>query len=149
MTRYEHTQISHVIIWSLLAIILIASGGLIGSSFHREPPVVVLIILLLCLVLFYRLRITMDDETLCASFGPGIIRKRVRLAEIVGCEPIRISWWYGWGIHLTPCGWLYNVSGLDAVAITLRDGRKFALGTDDPHGLVDAIRRYSAQFARA
>ena len=42
----------------------------------------------------------------------GVIRKRVRLAEIVGCEPIRIRWWYGWGIHLTPCGWLYNVSGL-------------------------------------
>ena len=96
---------------------------------------VVSIILLVCLVLFYKLRITIEDETLCASFGTGIIRKRVRLAEIVGCEPIRIRWWYGWGIHLTPYGWLYNVSGLDAVAITLRDGRKFALGTDDPHGL--------------
>jgi len=77
---------------------------------------------------------------LCASFGPRIIRKRVRLAEIVGCEPIRIRWWYGWGIHLTPFGWLYNVSGLDAVAITLHAGRRFALGTDDPHGLTAAIR---------
>jgi len=56
-------------------------------------------------------------------FGPGIIRKRVRLADIVGCEAIRIQWWYGWGIHLTPYGWLYNVSGFDAVAITLRDGQ--------------------------
>jgi len=102
--------------------------------------VIVLIILLVCLVLFYRLKITIDDENLCASFGPGIIRKRVRLAEIVRCDPIRIRWWYGWGIHLTPYGWLYNVSGFDAVTVTLRDGRKFALGTDDPHGLVAAIR---------
>jgi len=140
VTRYEHTQIGHVIIWSLLAIILIASGGFIASSAHRGPPVVVSIILLVCLVLFYRLRITIEDETLWASFGPGIIRRRVRLAEIVGCEPIRIRWWYGWGIHLTPYGWLYNVSGFDAVAITLRDGRKLALGTDDPHGLTTAIR---------
>ena len=140
MTRYEHTQIGHVIIWSLLAIILIASGGLIGSSVHRElasgrfdhpaglpRPVLQ----------------TQDynrGETLCASFGIGVIRKRVRLAEIVGCEPIRIRWWYGWGIHLTPYGWLYNVSGFDAVAITLRDGRKFALGTDDPHGLTQSRR---------
>ena len=137
MTRYEHTQIGHVIVWSLLAIILIAAGGLRG---HHAPPVVVSIILLVCLVLFYRLKITIEDETLWASFGPGIIRKRVRLAEIVGCEPIRIRWWYGWGIHLTPCGWLYNVSGFDAVAITLRDGKRFALGTDDPHGLTEAIR---------
>ena len=141
MTRYEHTQIGHVIIWSLLAIILIASVGLIGL---HAPPVIVPIILLVCLVLFYKLRITIEDETLCASFGPGIIRKKVRLAEIVGCKPIRIRWWFGWGIHLTPCGWLYNVSGFDAVAITLRDGRNFALGTDDPDGLTEAIRRYTS-----
>ncbi len=137
MTRYEHTQIGHVIIWSVLAIILIANGGLIG---HHGPPLVVSIILLVCLVLFYKLRITIEDETLRASFGLGIIRKKVRLAEIVGCEPIRIRWWYGWGIHLTPYGCLYNVSGFDAVAITLRDGRKFALGTDDIHGLRAGIR---------
>jgi hypothetical protein len=92
-------------IWSLVAIILIASSGLIGHA----PRVIVSIILLVCLVLFCKLKITIEDETLCASFGPGIIRKRVRLGEIVGCEPIRIRWWYGWGIHLTPCGCLYNV----------------------------------------
>jgi hypothetical protein len=64
----------------------------------------------------------------------------VRIAEIASCEPIRIKWWYGWGIHLTPYGWLYNVSGFGAVAITLRNGRKFALGTDDPKTLTAAIQ---------
>ena len=136
MTRYQHTQIGHAIVWSLLAIILIVNGGL-G---HHAPPLAVSIMLLVCLILFYRLNVTIDDETLCASFGPDIIRKRVPLADIVRCEPIRIRWWYGWGIHVTPCGWLYNVSGFDAVAITLRDGRKFALGTDDRHGLTAEIR---------
>lgn len=140
MSRYEHTQIGHVIIWSVLAIILIASCGLIGSPLHREPPVIVSIILLVCLVLFYRLRIAIDGETPCASFGIGVIRKRVRLANIVEYEPIRIRWWHGWGIHSTPCGWLYNVSGFEAVLITLRDGSKFALGTDDPDGLTAGIR---------
>ena len=140
MTRYEHTQIGHVIIWSLLAIILIGSCGFLGSSPHREIPLVVLIILLVSLLLFYKLTITINEETLCASFGIGMIRKRVSVAKIVACEPIRIRWWYGWGIHLTPYGWLYNVSGLDAVAITLRNGRKFAVGTDDPQGLAEALR---------
>jgi hypothetical protein len=141
VTRYEHTQTGHVIIWSLLpAIALVASSsGFFGSSSHRVAPAVVLIILLGSLVLFYKIRITIQDETLCASFGLGIIRKQVPLEEIAACEPIRIKWWYGWGIHLTPYGWLYNVSGLNAVAITLRNGRKFALGTDDPHGLADAL----------
>jgi len=138
VTLYEHTQIGHVIIWSLLAIILIASGGFAGLS-HREIPLVVSIILLVYVVLFYKLRITIEDETLQASFGPDIIRQ-----ESAACGDCRMrahshSLVVGLGIHHTPYGWLYNVSGFDAVAITLRDGRKFAVGTDDPHGLITAI----------
>ncbi len=99
-------------------------------------------ILLICAIIFSKLTIKVDEETLQVRFGIGLIHKKVLLPEIVGCEPIRIRWWYGWGIHLTPYGWLYNVSGLHAVAITLRDGRRFALGTDDPQGRVDAIQRF-------
>ena len=110
------------------------------SAPYRETLLIVSVVLLITLALFYKLTITINEETLSASFGIGMIRKRVSVAEIAACEPIRIRWWYGWGIHLTLYGWLYNVSGLDAVAITLRNGRKFALGSDDPHGLADAIR---------
>jgi len=141
VTRCEHTQTGHVIIWSLLVVaVLFAIKATFELGPHREL-LLVGIGLLITLASFYKLTIRIDDETLCASFGVGIIRKRVSIAEIAGCEPIRIRWWYGWGIHLTPYGWLYNVSGLDAVAITLRNGRKFALGTDAPHELVKAIRR--------
>jgi len=141
VNRYEHTQFGHVIIWSLLPfIVLVGSGAFVGSLYHRQPPLVVLIILVAALLLFYKLTIKIEDETLCASLGIGIIRKRIRLADIAGREAIRIRWWYGWGIHLTPYGWLYNVSGFDAVAITLRDGRKFASGTNDPGGLTAAIQ---------
>jgi hypothetical protein len=141
VTQYEHTQIGHVIIWSLFVpAALFAINATFGSSPHRESLLVVSVVLLITLALFYKLTITINEETLCASFGIGMIRKRVSVAEIAACEPIRIRWWYGWGIHLTPYGWLYNVSGLDAVVITLRNGRKFALGSDDPQGLADAVR---------
>ena len=49
MTRYEHTQIGHVIIWFLFAIIIIASG--VAGLSHREMPLVASIILLASLVL--------------------------------------------------------------------------------------------------
>jgi hypothetical protein len=142
VTQYEHTQIGHVIIWSLfVAAVLFTIYATFGSSPHRGGSLfVVSVVLLITLALFYKLTITIKEETLCASFGIGVIRKRVSVAEIAACESIRIRWWYGWGIHLTPYGWLYNVSGLDAVAITLRNGRKFALGSDDPHGLAEAVR---------
>jgi hypothetical protein len=119
------------------------------ARFFQTPPqreifLALSIVFLITIVAFYKLTITIDDEILCASLGIGLVRKKVALAEIAACEPIRIRWWYGWGIHLTPYGWLHNVAGLDAVAITLRDGRKFALGTDDPDELVEAIRRFSS-----
>ncbi len=138
MTRYEHTQTGYVLICGLfVGAFAFAFARFFQTSPQREIFLVVSILFLITIVAFYKL-------TMCASFGVGLVRKKVALAEIAACEPIRIRWWYGWGIHLTPYGWLYNVAGLDAVAITLRDGRKFALGTDDPDELVAAIRRFTA-----
>jgi len=142
--RYEHTQIGYLIIFVLsVATVFVAITGIAAPS-DRGVLVtdgIIELILLICAIVFSRLTIKIDEETLLACFGIGLICKKVPLSEIVRCESIRIRWWYGWGIHLTPYGWLYNVSGLDAVAITLRDGRKFALGTDDPNGFTSAVRR--------
>jgi hypothetical protein len=143
VTRYEHTQIGYLTICVLFgAAIFVAVMG-IKVPANRDGLLIsamLEVILVICAIVFSKLTIKVDGETLKACFAVGLICKKVPLAEIVACEPIRIRWWYGWGIHLTPYGWLYNVSGLDAVAITLRDERKFALGTDDPQGLTDAIR---------
>jgi hypothetical protein len=145
VTRYEHTQTGYVLICGLfVGAFAFAFARFFQTSPQREIFLVVSILFLITIVAFYKLTITIDDEILCASFGVGLVRKTVALAEIAACKPIRIRWWYGWGIHLTPHGWLYNVAGLDAVAITLRDGRKFALGTDDPDELVAAIQRFSS-----
>ena len=99
MTEYERTQIGYVIIWSLFVpAVLFAINATVGSSPHRTSLLVVSVVLLITLALFYKLTIAINEETLCASFGIGMIRKRVSVAEIVACEPIRIRWWYGWGI---------------------------------------------------
>jgi hypothetical protein len=141
--RYEHTQIGYLVVCVLFgAAIFVAVTGIITptNSGSLLISAVIEVILLISAIVFSKLTIKIDGETLKACFAMGLICKKVPLAEIGACEPIRIHWWYGWGIHLTPYGWLYNVSGLDAVAITLRNGRKFALGTDDRDGLVSAIQ---------
>jgi hypothetical protein len=142
--RYEHTQIGYLIICVLFAAtVCVAITGIVAPSDRGVLLIdaTIELILLICAIMFCKLTIKIDEETLQVCFGIGLICKKVPLIEIVACDPIRIRWWYGWGIHLTPYGWLYNVSGLDAVAITLRNGRRFALGTNDPDGLVEAIRR--------
>jgi len=140
---YEHTQIGYLMagLFFAAACIAVAIGAIWPSA---RVSFVIGILLLLTVVFFHKLTVQIDNETLRAWFGPGLITKKVRMADIASCEPIRIRWWYGWGIHLTPYGWLYNIAGWDAVAIRLRDRRTFALGTDDPQGLAAAIRRFAS-----
>lgn len=144
MTRYEHSQFGVLMVCTLFGVAAFVAFMQISSPGSLGVFLIIQAVFLICAILFYKLTIKVDNETMEASFGPGLIRKKVRLAEIAGCERIRIRWWYGWGVHLTPYGWLYNVSGLDAVVIKLRDGRRFALGTDDPDGLTEAIQRHAA-----
>lgn len=94
--------------------------------------------------LFSSLTVEIAEGELRWKFGPGLIRLRAPLAEIASAEPVKTGFWDGWGIHITRFGWLYNVSGCDAVALRLRNGKRFALGTDEPQILAarldEAIR---------
>jgi hypothetical protein len=42
--------------------------------------------------------------------------------------------------RITPHGWLYNVSGLDAVEIQLCSGKKFRIGTDQSSELTSILQ---------
>jgi hypothetical protein len=142
MTTYRHTQFGSAIV---LSCGVIGLTMLLAAAFstHRTPFPWVGVAVLLLGALFSALTITIEDGLLRASFGPGLIQKKVNLAEIASVRPIPVRWWYGWGIRLTPDGWLYNVSGWKAVEITLRDGRRFCLGTDEPEDLRKAIEQAS------
>ena len=97
------------------------------------------LILLACAYLFASLTVNVSPQSISLRFGPGLFRKRFAVAEVTDARVVRNRWYYGWGIKLTPHGWLYNVSGLDAVEIQLRGGRKYRIGTDEPMALAAAI----------
>ena len=90
-------------------------------------------------LLIYSLTVEIDTTHLTFRFGIGLIRKRIPLAEIVEVQPVRNSWLYGWGIHRTPRGWLYNVSGWEAVEITLTSGKRLRLDADKPRRLTQVL----------
>ncbi|MBI4572940.1 MAG: hypothetical protein HY713_06600 [candidate division NC10 bacterium] len=141
MIRYEHSQRGTVVVVSLLA------GAGICPSLQALVPAPRLVLLMaagalvVCALLFSSLTIQITDRALRWHFGPGLIRKQVSLSEVQEAEPSRIKFIYGWGIHLTPGGWLYNVSGFQAVAVRLKSGKRFLLGTDEPERLCQAISR--------
>jgi hypothetical protein len=82
---------------------------------------------------------------LCIRFGPGWPRKTVPLADISAVEVTRTSFIDGWGVHRTRRGWLYNVSGYDAVLLKLASGRNLLVGSDEPRRLKAALQRAAAR----
>lgn len=151
---YSHTQSSTLIFLSscgatigvFVALIIARKSSVAHPGQAHALPVSgfipVAVVLLLGLVggiAFSQLTTRVDGGRLMWWFGPGIWRKSVAVADIATVESVRNPWWWGWGIHLTPRGWLYNVSGCSAVEVTLNTGRRFRLGTDEPDALAQAI----------
>ena len=89
---------------------------------------------------FAWLEISGESEELLVRFGPvSLFQKRVRYDSIRGVKLDKSLLIEGWGIHLGPRGWIWNIWGRDVIDLEL-DGGRLRLGTDDPEGLLAHIR---------
>jgi len=138
--RYKHTQFAWTTLSILVGLAAILFIGMLVAGFGLMPVYVIAFVALIG-VLFGSLTVMVDEHLITCRFGPGPIRKRFLVADVVSAEPARNAWWWGWGIRLTPRGWLFNVSGLDAVELTMITGKHYRIGTNDPKGLARAIDR--------
>ena len=136
---YHHTQTATV---TRIAAIAGVGAGVYALARVGSRPLlwVVVAVAVLAVFAFSSMTVEVDQTRLAFWFGPGWIRRSFPLPEIRAWTAVRNPWWYGWGIHLTPYGWLYNVGGPGAVQLELRDGRRLRVGTDEPHALCEAIK---------
>ena len=144
MTRYRRTQIG----WAMLGMLAVsvvsvavsfslvqAEGeGIAGAGLAIASAVLAAAVLVFC-----SLTVTVDDLHVTIRFGLTPLRKRIRLADIASVEAVRNPWYFGWGIQRYGPGWLYNVSGFDAIEIVRTDGKELRIGTDDSQGLIRAL----------
>ncbi len=143
MVEYQHTQAGTLMRSTLGGCALFAT--VIALVLARlEPsfaliPTVVAAIFGVCLCLFHSLTVRVSRDEIALRFGIGLIRKRFAVADVENAAAVSNRWYYGWGVRLTPHGWLFNVSGLDAVELGLNSGRKYRIGTDQPAALLSAI----------
>ena len=140
---YQHTQTGVLTRRLLRAISIITAGsGLIvalRSTLRSIPLLASSAIVFVCATLFDSLTVRVSHDLVEISFGIGIIRKQFDVGNIRRASVVKNKWYYGWGIRLTPHGWLYNVSGLDAVEILMDNGKQYRIGTDQPNELENAI----------
>ena len=140
---YQHTQTGLLTRRLLRAISIITAGsGLfvaLRSTLRSIPLLASSAIVFVCATLFDSLTVRVSHALVEISFGIGIIRKQFDVGNIRRARVVKNKWYYGWGIRLTPHGWLYNVSGLDAVEILMDNGKQYRIGTDQPNELENAI----------
>ena len=140
--RYSHTQRGTLMLVILpIAAIMSASLGYFNPS--APGRLMSLAIAIGCAILawlFSSLTVAVSADDVRWYFGPGFWKYRIARDEIANSHIVRNEWWHGFGIRRRPSLRLYNVSGLDAVELHLRNGDIRRIGTDDAPGLAAALR---------
>ncbi len=150
MVRYQHTQAGYVIfafvtllcgfIYSLFLILPLEPG----EEVLQGLVAVLLLIILMGAWIYRTLTIRVKQDTLEWSYGLGFPRHRITLAKVEQVQITELSFLAGWGERHTPNTSIYQISGRDAVELTLKSGYRILLGTNEPAELAQAIREASS-----
>lgn len=151
MNAYKHTQIGYLMI--VITLIALVFFTRLQITARAEAPsvdsgtnfaiTVMMALILFILASFGTLTVAIDGQLLKLRFSWGIFRKKFPLSEIASARKVKNHWYYGWGIRLwfRPYMWIYNVSGFDAVELTMKNGKICRIGTDEPEKLEAAINQ--------
>lgn len=146
MTRFNYTNRQRSPLCYLVALPGVTCVIAAIASFDEEDVLILLLMMGLgafffFLALAFRWLETSDQgDHLLIRFGPlPSFRKRVRYEGVRGIERDRSLLIEGWGIHLGPKGWIWNLWGREVVDLEREEGR-LRIGTNDPEGLIDHLR---------
>ena len=137
---YRHTQLGIAVLVPVELVALVALYFFIST--HEVSALILFVAFAVVSCLFFALTVIGTDTTLEVRFGAGLIRKRFKIKDIISVQPYRTTFWHGWGIHRSGDGLIMNVSGYDAVQLTMIDGNKYIIGTDDRTRLLNFLQEY-------
>lgn len=133
MGRIYFKEVQKFSQWCLW-LLLLSLGALL---FYMGPANLGALVLLVISLLFLTMRLIteVDQEGIKFKFFPFL--KRVYLwQEIISARVVDYGFVGGWGIRLfTPYGTVFNVKGSKGLAVELKSGKKFCLGTQRPDEL--------------
>lgn len=142
---YRHTQIGYPLLVGMALGSLTQARALVRDKRADRPRrwlyVPGLLAFAALMMAFARLTVMVDGARVSVSFGGGLARRRFGLHTIEAASAVKVPWLAGWGIRLTPQGWLYNAWGRGAVQLRFAGGRRFTIGTNEPEALLAAIER--------
>lgn len=135
---YESRQYGKSLLAFFVVLLVVVTGVLFAAG-EVLPAASISVMLVILMACFSWLTVSVQSDGIQLSFGVGWVRRKIPYDRIVSTEIVRNKWWYGWGIRLTPHGWMWNISGFEAVELLYEDGKAFRIGSDDPQALKRAI----------
>jgi hypothetical protein len=146
MDKKTYTQFGKFSVIVLLPIFIFCLVVLLVNGFNDPAMSITLsfvaLTFFICLLIFYKLTISINDTHLSFKLGIGLVSRKYPLTDIKTCKPVRNSLFYGVGIRLLPDGWLYNVSGCYAIELTFKNRKsRVRIGTDQPEEIASVINK--------
>ncbi len=142
--KYTERQIGWVIILPILA--LIGFQVVLFTNQWGENPlnlsslVIISLILMVCLLLFFQMKTTVDNEKIQILFGIGLIKKIIYIRNVKEVSIVTNKWYNGLGIKIINNGWMYNIQGLNAIELKLKNTKSIIrIGTADSEKLKQAV----------
>ena len=112
--------------------------------FTLEVFLVFDLLFLLLILMFYKLTIEVYEGKIKLIYGISLIQFRKTILAYVDAAEVKTPWYYGYGIRLTPMGWLYNIQGSQAIRLTYIGADKIQkniiIGTQFPNRLMSCIK---------
>jgi hypothetical protein len=140
---YRHRQFSLYAVCSFVAV-TIAMGAAFFSHGFEWPmlPIFLGMAAFMAVVhfLWAFLTVEVSERELMWHFGGGFWPNRIARSDIARVERVPLAWWLGIGIRHTPRTWIYLVAPGAGIEVTLTDGQRVCIGTDDPEGLAAALQ---------
>ena len=126
----------------ILPIVGVYKQVLLGEPFGNNPMSNTgLIIFMVCMLLFVglfrlmKLKTVINKNGIEISFFP-FLKRAFKWEEVTSYEIVNYGFVGGWGIRLgTTYGTVYNVKGNKGLALQLKNGKKYLIGTQKEHEL--------------
>ncbi len=134
--KYTERQIGWTLIVSVLGILVLLLIFYINqwgnNPISYSGILIISLLFIICLLLFFQMRTSVDNEKIRISYGIGLIKKTIDIHNIERVEIVRNKWYYGLGIRIIKNGWLYNIHGLNAIELKMKNSKSIIrIGTVD------------------
>lgn len=150
-THYKETQPFYLI--GIICVISIAfmTYFIIEQWIDNDTAPYTLIacclLFVIILILFYKLDIIITSQYAIASFGIGLLYKKIAIndLDITTARGVKIPWYWGIGIRFTPQGTLYNThTGGNLHIKTKNKMNEFFVSTSNAPSIIASIKEVQA-----